>query len=64
MNCPHCEYQHGYGPVDDGTYQDVKGKSGNFYKLPLSMERPQVGSGRMDTVGVFGCPQCNKTFIS
>ena len=71
MKCPHCNYEH-----DDNTgkwnnekceYEDaVKGEYDGFYTLPLSLERTNhryyYGRERQ-TVELYGCPQCNKTFI-
>ncbi len=59
MKCPHCEYQHGGGWVQD-EYQRVEGYKGDFYKMLSSVERKFPYKEYRE---VYACPSCGKLFI-
>jgi len=56
--CPHCNYETGWSPERQET---VEGKSGDFYELPIKVERPTFYHN--ETLKVYGCPACKKLFI-
>jgi len=58
MKCPHCEYEHGWSGDVMGV---VEGSEGEFYQLPIELERKAFYS--TDRVPVYGCPSCNKLFM-
>jgi hypothetical protein len=58
MKCPHCDYVHGW---DAEKMEVVKGKEGDFYKLPVEMTRSRYGV--VDRRDLYACPSCRKTFI-
>jgi ribosomal protein L37AE/L43A len=60
MKCPHCEYVHGASWVND-EYKLVAGDFGNFFKLPVRLEKKEI----YDVIQkqVFGCPRCNILFM-
>lgn len=63
MKCPHCDYFQGNDWDNDGEY--VEGEQGDFWELPVKMERRDPYH-RFDIVAarLFACPCCKKTFIS
>lgn len=67
MECPSCNYQDGYEWIDD-KYVEVEGEHGDFYRLPIRLEREDNGSYYRSTesVAVFGCPnpECRNVFHS
>jgi hypothetical protein len=58
MKCPICKYEHGWSGE---KMKDVTGKEGDFYRLPIKLEREDFG---MDRQTVFGCPnpKCRNVF--
>lgn len=58
MKCPHCNYEHGWSGELGET---VNGSEGGFYHLGVEMKRR--GDGGDDTVTLYACPSCKKTFI-
>jgi hypothetical protein len=58
MICPHCEYVHGWNSKD---LKSVEGKDGDFYKLPILVERE--GFYNSDRRNLYACPSCFKTFV-
>lgn len=58
MKCPHCDYFQGNDWDNGGKY--VEGEHGDFWELPVKMER---GTWRPETTRLYACPCCNKTFI-
>lgn len=60
MQCPHCEYKHGWTP-NEGV---VKGTAGEFYYLNHTMGTFTEGRTTENAVWLYGCPSCTKTFIS
>ena len=64
MICVHCGYKHGYHWDDSvANCVETKGEEGEFYKLNIKLERERPYSNYPETVELFGCPSCNKTFI-
>jgi predicted Zn-ribbon and HTH transcriptional regulator len=59
MECPHCKYKHGYDYHEDKNFD---GSEGDFYELPVKMERDGYDF-RREEVRVYGCPKCKITFI-
>ena len=59
MICPHCKYEHGWSGE---LLKGVTGDEGDFYKLPITLERDGIYHGD-ERVGLYGCPNCKKTFI-
>jgi protein-arginine kinase activator protein McsA len=59
MECPHCNYKHGYDYHED---KDFTGSEGDFYELPIKMEK-DGDNFRREEVHVYGCPKCKITFI-
>ena len=58
MICPHCNYSH-----DEYDYEKNKismGEKGHFYVMPVKLERQSYDRYE---VHLYGCPNCNKTFI-
>ncbi len=62
MKCPHCGYAHGYHWEGD-EYVEVYGDDGNFYTLPVKMERCESDYHNASRVNLLACPSCTKTFI-
>ena len=58
MECPHCEYLHGW---DSGEMKNIEGEKGEFYKLPIDVERDDYDG--VKRLPVHACPSCNKMFI-
>lgn len=58
MKCPHCGYHHGW---DSETLKDIEGDEGEFYRLPIKLERQYYR--QKDEINLCGCPSCKKTFI-
>jgi len=67
MICPHCNYEHGCGEWNNVTLdynEDVKGDYDGFYTFPIPMERDEgTYCSTRETVQMYGCPSCMKTFI-
>lgn len=62
MICPHCNYE--YGSIWNGeNYIEAEGKQGDFYKLPVMLEKAEKYSYQVDRVNLYACPCCKKTFI-
>ncbi len=65
--CPSCNYEYGTGwkPTEaDPTKTelvDVKPPQGDFFRLPIKMERKEFF--QTDTNGVLGCPRCGNIFM-
>ena len=62
MKCPHCNYVDGY---DAENNHPDPGQQGDFYRLPVKMERedPHSYYGSIENVPVLACPSCRKMFI-
>jgi hypothetical protein len=72
MKCPHCEYEHdphgGEWNEQEGRYINPKeGKEGNFYELPVKMERTytccRYYDNTIERIALYACPSCMKTFV-
>lgn len=71
MKCPHCNYEHdpysGEWSEQEGRYINLyEGKEGNFYELPVKMERDCSRSWEASTterIALYACPSCMKTFV-
>lgn len=64
MKCPHCNYAHGfYWDGDDPV--DICGDEGEFYRLPIGVERERRFSynPEPERETLYACPKCGKTFI-
>jgi len=61
MKCPHCDYEHGWS----GEFlKCIEGQEGKFYKSLVQMQRDSDNyRGMKDTIDLYGCPSCFKTFI-
>ncbi len=59
MKCPHCNYEDGF---NNDTLKTAEGESGDFYELPVKMERTEYGF-QTRRVSLYACPECSKTFI-
>jgi hypothetical protein len=62
MKCPNCGYITGYEWNEDGGYEDVKGEAGEFYRLPIKLEREEPYS-QPESAQVRGCPVCKVLFM-
>ena len=62
MECVHCGYKNGYH-WEDSDMIETKGEDGEFYTLAIKLERESDYSNYPETVELFGCPSCKKTFI-
>jgi len=62
MECPHCHYTHGWS---NELCKSITGHDGDFYKLPIKMERDSRGTYRCgsEQTPLYACPSCFKTFI-
>lgn len=63
MKCPNCGYIHGVHTVSTETsfsVENVEGKCGDFYNLPIKLERDSYYN---DSKEVFGCPSCMFVFM-
>lgn len=58
MKCPHCEYE---DTNDCPRPNNLGGIEGNFYKLPVKLEREN--DYRDEQVPLYGCPSCKKVFL-
>jgi len=66
MECPHCSYKHGYCWDKNNEYKEHEGEHGDFWKLPINMERQVARDYYCDgnkTAELMACPACKKTFI-
>lgn len=61
MKCPHCDYKHGHGWEGD-DFLFTKGDRGDFWKLPIRLEREESYLDRLKHASVFACPSCLKMF--
>lgn len=59
MKCPNCNYLHGW---DNSQLKNIAGEAGNFYRLPINMERISSYDD-MDREPVYACPHCGMVFI-
>lgn len=59
MKCPKCTYENGY---DDLTQDRLYGDKGDFFRLPLRMEK-EDSYGYINRITLFGCPKCLNVFI-
>lgn len=60
MRCPHCYYE---DFLSGRTEPEYEGEKGDFYVGTLMRQHPRL-SRQTQTVKLFGCPSCMKTFIS
>lgn len=64
MKCPKCNCAHGFH-WEDEEYKEVKGILGEFWELPIKLERhvecDYHDSGERKAV-VYGCPSCKIVF--
>lgn len=60
MICPHCNYEHGWSGE---ILANVEGAEGSFYKMREELVRRELPYSE-DTVTLFACPACYKTFVS
>lgn len=71
MKCPHCDYEHRPEPTWDDVkseylYDEVFGRKGAFYKMPVKLERIRHKNEYdydSDPVYLHACPSCMKTFV-
>ena len=61
MECPHCQYKHGWC---NESLKVIEGDKGKFFELPIEMERPTgYLRGSSERKYVYGCPSCSKIFM-
>jgi len=60
MKCPHCGYSH--KEYDFDTKTSSEGEHGDFYRLPIKIEREEFYDH--DANAVLGCPACKKVFMN
>lgn len=60
MKCPYCKYED-FTIDKKGVFKE--GKSGNFFQLPITMNRRSLYDDKEEQV-VYGCPNCRKIFMS
>lgn len=60
MKCPSCGYFHG---VEGESFEWVEGSEGDFYILPMLLERRAEHWPYKEYVEVCGCPSCNSIFM-
>lgn len=60
MECPHCHHKHGSEWVGD-QLKNIDGKKGEFFRLPIKMERSGYCDSEQETV--WACPKCGILFI-
>lgn len=62
MKCPHCDYEHGWSGE---ILELICGERGDFYRLPIAAVRysPGYSNDCHESVELFSCPSCRKTFI-
>lgn len=61
MKCPHCNYEDGWSSE---LCNAIEGSEGEFYRLPIKLERKSIYYERMhDVVSLHACPSCMKTFV-
>ena len=58
MRCPYCNYCNGWDPE---KVESVKGSMGEFFKLPIKMEKLDFFDSQ--TALLCGCPECKKLFM-
>jgi len=64
MKCPNCEYKYGHiWDADKLDSEEFRGEYGEFYKLPVKLERDYDYSPGMDQRSVYGCPSCRIVFM-
>lgn len=68
MECPHCKYQHGFSwykteSQDEKEFKNVNGEDGEFYRLPVKMQRGNRYGYDDEFETLYACPSCSKTFI-
>ena len=51
IKCPSC------------NYSEETGSHGEFYRLPIMLERKSPDWYSIQQVRIYGCPKCKKTFI-
>ena len=61
MKCPHCEYKEGEFNID--LCEMVGGEEGDFYRMPVKLERTHQYDNYDEVAYLIGCPKCLKTFI-
>jgi len=63
MKCPHCNYTDEYNK--NAPAEPNEDRQGDFYKLPIKMERedPHSYYSSVENVPVIGCPSCRKVFL-
>jgi transposase-like protein len=60
--CPHCNYEYRVGYPRDGV-REVVGDKGDFYSLPIRMERTEEFGWGREYATPYACPSCKKTFV-
>lgn len=61
MKCPTCNYEDMTMTYTDNGY--IEGSEGNFYMLPIKMERDSNWPPFIERASVFGCPKCSTIFM-
>jgi ribosomal protein L37AE/L43A len=64
MECPHCKYKNGWMYNDNDEFVEFKGESGEFFKLYNDLELKRGRDFDQETRNLYGCPNCDKTFIN
>lgn len=60
MKCQFCGYFHGW---NDEKLEHEEGDRGDFYKLPIMIEREGDYMKDVDREKVYACPKCKTVFL-
>lgn len=60
MECPYCNYFHGWNS-EKSEHKD--GAKGEFYVLPIQAERTPKFMMGLEREDVYACPACKKMFL-
>jgi len=60
MKCPFCNYNYGYNRK---TRKDEYPEEGDFYTLPIQMERGKYDRYKFERKDLCACPKCKHLFI-
>lgn len=69
MECPNCNYQHGWMWIEENGKSEYKkkiGSKGDFYFLSNDIKVEKITSNHLDNKNirsVYGCPKCRILFI-
>lgn len=61
MKCKSCGYDSGGWDSEKDEY--IRGEHGDFYKLPVEMQRESDMYPYINKTPVYGCPSCGSIFM-